>query len=156
MSENIESHPLIIECPHCHTNVIPMADNHCPNCGENVLDMSGVDLNHVAFFVNESEEFPPCCYSCGRFTERLIRVSSDQESGLETLIFGEQPPENTSNVIVYLPECERCSESEVELIEVDYEHQMMKIMVHRGFRDRVLQYRQTPRQQVDVDFDGDL
>lgn len=156
MNEIPENPPLIVECPHCHTNVIPYVDNTCPNCGEDVLDMAGVDLSRGAFFVYESEEFPPCCYSCGRFAERLIRVTSDQESGLETLLFSNRPPENTSNVIVYLPECELCSESEVELVEVDYEHQRMKIMVHQGFQERVLRFREEQSGLKDESMNADL
>ena len=156
MNENEEKLPLIAECPHCHTSVIPKANNICPACGEDVLDMWGVDLSHIAFFVHESEEFPPYCYSCGRLTDRLIRVTSDQESGLETLLFKNQRPENTSNVIVYLPECELCSESEVELVEVDYEYQRMKIMVHPEFQERVLQFREEQSRLEDDSADEDL
>jgi len=156
MSDMEEKPSLIIECPHCHTHVIPMANNICPSCREDMLDMQGVDPNRVALAVHESEEFPSFCYSCNTYTERLIRVTPDKESDVETLLFGQRPPESTTNIIVYLPECELCSELEVELVEVDYEHQTMKIMVHRGFQERVLQLREAQSKLDDENSDGGL
>jgi hypothetical protein len=74
------------------------------------------------------------------YTERQIRLSGDKESALGTMFFGLNRPEDTSNVIIYLPQCEVCSElNEPEIVDVDYEHQTMTIMVHRGFRDRLYQ-----------------
>ena len=156
MDENEERLPLIVECPHCHTRVIPTANNIYPNCHEDVSDMAGVDPNQVPFVVSEAEEFPSFCYSCNQHTDRYIRVSSDNETFLERLLFQNTLPEDTSKVIVYLPECEACGENEVELVDVDYEHQTMKIIVHRGFRERVLQYRQRPHQKADVTLDDVL
>ena len=156
MDESEEKLPLIVECPHCHTRVIPTANNICPNCHENVSDMTGVDPNQVPFVVSEAEEFPSFCYSCNQYTDHYVRVSSDNETFLERLLFQNTLPEDTSKVIVYLPECEVCSEKEVELVDVDYEHQTMKIMVHHGFRDRVLQYRQSLAQKGGAGLDDDL
>lgn len=155
MDEDEEKIPLIVERPHCHTRVIPTANNTCPNCHEDVSDMTGVDPNQVPFVVSEAEEFPSFCYSCNQYTDHYVRVSSDNETFLERLLFQNTLPEDTSKVIVYLPECEACGENEVELVDVDYEHQTMKIMVHHGFRDRVLQYRQSPHQKADANF-GDV
>ncbi|MBL8089574.1 MAG: hypothetical protein KF758_18420 [Anaerolineales bacterium] len=133
--------PIIIECPHCHVQVIPMANNICPSCREDINNKQNVNSRQVVLMVHESEELPPYCYSCSAPTDRYVRISADEESGLETLIFGEKSPESTSNVIVYLPECELCSDSEIELIEVDYENQTMKIMVDIRFEEKVLQFR---------------
>jgi hypothetical protein len=156
MDEKAETPPLIVECPHCHIHVIPMANNVCPNCHEDVSDMTRVDPSQIPFTVFEAEEFPPHCYSCNQYTDRYIRVASDDETYLERLLFRNSLPEDTTKVIVYLPECELCSEKDVELIDVDYERQTMKIIVHRGFRDRVLQYRQNPPKRFDGDFDNGL
>lgn len=147
---------IIVECPHCHTRVIPLADNTCPNCHENVMDMSGVDPSQAPFIVSEADEFPTYCYSCNRHTDRYVRIMADEESIVERILFKDQRPEDTTNIIVYLPECELCSEKEVELVEADYENQAMTIMVHRGFRDRVLQYRQNPPRLTDALRDEDL
>lgn len=104
--------------------------------------MQGVDPHRVALAIHESEELPSFCYSCNMYTERIIRVAADEESIVETFLLGQQSPEHTSNVIIYLPECELCSESEIELVEVDYDHQVLTIMVNDRFRERVIQFRE--------------
>jgi len=145
----------IIECPHCHTKVLPKANNICPACLNDVSDLQGVDQSMVSFTVYESEELPTFCYSCNLYTERTIRVSADSESIFEKFILKPTAPENTSNVIIYLPQCETCAEdNEPEPVEVDYEFQTMKLVVHSGFRDRVLQLRETHMNDEDHDDDA--
>jgi len=119
MNEIEERMPLIIECPHCHVRVIPTANNVCPNCHEDVTDMTGVDPNQVPLTVSETEEFPSHCYSCDQYTDQHVRLSSDGESSIERFIFGDRRPEDTTNIIVYLPVCDLCSEKEVELVEAE-------------------------------------
>ena len=131
---------LIVECPHCHARVLPKANNICPACRSDMSDLQDVDPNQVAFTIRESEELPSFCYSCNRYTERRIRVSADKESNLETALFGLASPEKTTNVIIYLPQCEECAQwKEPERVSADYDHQTITIVVHKGFRDRVLQ-----------------
>lgn len=140
--DNMEEKPFgIIECPHCHVKVLPTADNICPACRENMSDLQGVNPNQVALTIHESEKLPSFCFSCNRYTERTVRVSGDDDSDLPLLF--RRSEENTSNVILYLPQCENCSESgEPEPLDVDYEYQKMTIVVHRGFRDRVFEQRE--------------
>lgn len=133
---------LIVECPHCHVRVVPMENNLCPACRENIQYIQNINFQKVAFTLRESEELPSYCHSCNAHTERLVRIAADEESSLDTIIFGENSPENTSNVIIFLPECENCSDEEIELVEVDYDHQTMKIMTHPRFRENVLQFRE--------------
>jgi hypothetical protein len=137
-----ERQPLIVECPHCHVRVLPMANNICPSCRNDITDLEGVDPNEISLVIHESEELPSFCYSCNRFTERVIRVSSDRESDLETSLFGSPLPENTTNIIIYLPECEDCAQIKVPVkTSADYDHQTITLVVHKGFRERVLQLR---------------
>jgi len=138
MSDMEERPSLIIECPHCHVKVLPMANHICPACRKNILDLKDVNPNQVSLTISESEELPTFCHSCNLYTERYIRVSGDKESA----IFGLAAPENTSNVIIYLPQCEECAGwQEPEIVSVDYDHQTMNIVVHKGFQERVLQSR---------------
>jgi hypothetical protein len=142
MSDMEERPALVVECPHCHVRVIPKANNICPACQNDMSNLQDVDPNQVSLVISESEELPTFCYSCNRYTERTIRASSDKESDLEKALFGWASPENTSNVIIYLPECEECAEwKEPELVNVDYDHQTITIVVHKGFQERVLQLR---------------
>ena len=140
--EGEEQKPIIIECPHCHVKVLPLANNICPACRNDISDLQGVDQNQVALTIRESEELPSFCYACNRYTERRIRVSADEESNLENMLFGLPKPDKTTNVIIYLPQCEECAEwKEVEQTGTDYEHQTITLVVHQGFRERVFQTR---------------
>lgn len=143
LNDEEERPSLIIECPHCHVRVVPMENNLCPACRENVRYFQNTNFRRVAFTLHESEELPSYCHSCNAYTERLVKIAADEESSLDTIIFGENSPEHTSNVIIFLPECENCSDEEIELVEVDYDNQTMKIMVFPGFQERVLQFRGT-------------
>ena len=137
-----EKKPLIVECPHCHVRVLPNANDICPACQNDMSDLQDVDLNQVSLTIYESEELPSFCYSCNKYTERRIRVSADTESDLEKAFFGLASPNKTTNVIVYLPQCEECAErKEPERIGTDYDNQTITIIVHKGFRDRVIHLR---------------
>jgi hypothetical protein len=137
-----EQSRLVIECPHCHVRVLPLASNICPACRNNMSDVQDVDPNQVSLTIHESEKLPSFCYSCNRYTERYIRFSADKESDLEKVLFGLASPEKTTNVIIYLPQCEECAQWKVpERISADYDHQTVTIVVHQGFRDHVLQLR---------------
>jgi hypothetical protein len=145
MEENEEKAKtsLVIECPHCHVRVLPARNNICPSCHNDVTDLKDVDLNQISLVIHESDELPSFCYACNRYTERRIRVSADQESDLDTL-FGVPAPNKTTNVIVYLPQCEECAESkEIKQTGADYDHQTITLVVHPRFQERVLQLRDT-------------
>ena len=145
--EQEKSASVFVECPHCHTKVMPHADNTCPACQEDLSDLTDLDPNKVLFTVHESEDLPSYCHSCNQYTEMEVRVSGDQESILSKFFMGNVSPENTSNVVIFLPMCEFCAETEEpEPIEVDYEKQTMTFVVHAGFRDRVIHIRESQDQ----------
>lgn len=145
MDEMEERPSAIIECPHCHVKVLPNANNICPACRKNVLDTQDVDPNQVSLTIHESEDLPSFCYSCNLYTDRTVKISGDGESALPSLF--PQPEVDTSNVIIYLPQCDRCAEAgEPEPINVDYEYQKMTFVVHNGFRERVFQLRKSKPQ----------
>jgi hypothetical protein len=154
ISENDEEQEknasIFVECPHCHTKILPRADNTCPACQRDLSNLTGVNPNKVSFLIYETEELPSYCYSCNRHTEQEVRVSGDQESVLSNFLTGDVSPEQTSNVIIFLPQCETCAEIEdPEPVEVDYELQTMTFVVHAGFRDRAIQLRETRDQNDD-------
>jgi hypothetical protein len=139
---------VFVECPHCYTKILPLADNTCPACQGDLSNLDGVDTNKVSFLIYESEKLPPYCYSCNQYTEQEVRVSGDQESILSKFLEGNVLPEQTTNVIIFLPQCEICAELEdPEPVEVDYELQTMTFVVHTGFHDRVIQFRENRNQQ---------
>ena len=139
-----EQHSPIIECPHCHTRVIPKANNICPACQKDILDLSEVRPDQTAFTIHDTEDLPDHCYACDQYTERVIQLSADAESLISSL-FEMPEPEDTTNVILYLSECEACSElNRPQIVDIDYEHQTLTIMVHVNFKERVLQMRSNP------------
>lgn len=151
LSENDEDQgknaSIFMECPHCYTKILPLADNTCPACQGDLSSLAGVNPNKVSFLIHESEELPLCCYSCGQYTEDEVRVSGDQESILSRFLMRDVLPEETSNVIIFLPQCQFCAEIEdPEPVEVDYESQTMTFAVHTRFRDQVLQLREDQHQ----------
>jgi hypothetical protein len=157
MDENVEKPSLFVECPHCYTKVIPLANNICPACRSDISDLEGVDPNRFSFTIHEGEELPAYCFSCNRYTERIVRISGDHESLLEKFFFGEPSPERTTNVIIYLPQCDQCAElEEPEPTEVDYDHQTMTFAVHFEFRERVIRLRDNPSFQDEENMDQDV
>ena len=145
MSDSDANRSIIVECPHCHTWVLPKADNTCPACQSDLSDREGVDPNLVVLMVHESEELPSFCYSCNTYTERFVRVSGDRNSFLKDAILGQVDPEDTSNVIIHLPQCEDCGNGgNPEPEDVDYERQTMSFVVHKRFKERVIQARENP------------
>ena len=151
LSENDEDQEnnssIFVECPHCYTKILPLADNTCPACQGDLSSLVGVNPNKVSFLIHESEELPLCCYSCGQYTELEVRVSGDQESILSKFFMGNVSPEETSNVVIFLPQCQFCAEIEdAEPVEVDYDNQTMTFAVHTRFRDQVLQIREDQNQ----------
>ncbi len=147
LSENDEDQEkdtsILMECPHCFTKILPHADNTCPACQGDLSSLAGVNPNKVSFLIHESEELPLCCYSCGQYTEQEVRVSGDQESILSKFFMGDISPEETSNVVIFLPQCQFCAEIEdPEPVEVDYDNQTMTFSVHTRFRDQVIQLRE--------------
>lgn len=141
--EQEKNDPIFVECPHCYTKIMPLADNTCPACHGDLSNLAGVNPNKVSLLIHESEELPFCCYSCGQYTEQEVRVSGDQESILSKFFMGDISPEETSNVVIFLPQCQFCAEIEdPEPVEVDYDNQTMTFVVHTGFRDQVIQLRE--------------
>ena len=139
---------MFIECPHCHTRVLPSKDNICPACRMDISDMDGVDPNMVSLTVHESEQLPYHCYLCDVYTDRFVKLEGDKESslekGLRLLGLFLTPPwlkrtdEFTANVYIYLPQCESCAELEDPTpLRVDYEEQTMTFVVHKKFKERI-------------------
>ena len=139
---------MFVECPHCHTRVLPMQNNICPACRMDMSDTRDVDPGMVSLIVRESDELPPYCYLCNTYTDRYVRIEGDEESPLEKSIriLGSlvAPPkiqeteEGTSNVFIDLPQCESCAELEdPSPLHVDYEYQTMTFLVHTRFKERV-------------------
>ena len=109
--------------------------------------------------MRESEDLPPYCYLCNSYTKRCVKIVGDKGTFLDQslgaivmfLVPTGKVEEQTSNVFVRLPQCERCAELErPSPLAVDYENQSMTFVVNIGFRERV-QPTIVVQEQVDID-----
>ena len=146
---------MFIECPHCHTRVLPLANNICPACRKDISDTRGVDPNLASLVVHQLDSLPHYCYSCNLPTERNVKIMEKVEIGgdspfakflllvlgiltLRLSILGSRQEGKKSSVLVSMPQCERCAKSgKPKPNYVDFEKQSMTFIVHRGFRERV-------------------
>ena len=139
---------LLVECPHCHTQVLPTRDNLCPACRHSLADLTGVNTNETALVVHEGQELPSYCMTCNRWTDRYVQVISDPTTPLDSILGGlfflnlkpdHSSDAGTTKIYIELPQCEDCAEAgDPKPIEVDYDSQSMTFLVHTGFHDRVV------------------
>jgi hypothetical protein len=138
----------LIECPHCHTQVLPTKDNLCPACRNDLADLAGVNTNEAALVVHEGQELPSYCMTCNLWTDRYVEVTSDPKTPLDSILDGifflnlksdQSSHAGTTKIYVELPQCEDCAKSgRPNPVEVDYENQTMTFLAHTGFRARVV------------------
>ncbi len=62
----------MIECPHCHTKVLPQLDGTCPSCLKNTREKPADSTVKVR--LRGGCEMPKCCHQCGDFTSRTTNV----------------------------------------------------------------------------------
>ena len=146
---------MIIECPHCHTRVLPLANNICPACRKDISDTTGVDPNLASLVVPQLANLPPYCYSCNSPTERYVKITETVQIGgdspfarfflivmavitLRPGVWRSLTEGKKSSVTIHVPQCERCAQSgKPKPHHIDFEGQAMIFIVHKEFRDRV-------------------
>jgi len=146
---------MFIECPHCHTRVLPLANNICPACRKDISDTRGVDPNLASMVVHQLANLPPSCYSCNSPTERYVKITETVQMGgdspltkfflmvvavitLRPWVLRSLTEGKKSSVTIHVPQCERCAQSgKPKPNHIDFEEQSMTFIVHKGFRDRV-------------------
>jgi hypothetical protein len=143
---------MLSECPHCHTRVVPLAENVCPACRRNLSDLAGADVNLTSVTLSDSTRLPRVCYRCGAPTERTVSVKRSRPlpgAGLIpswfVFLFFSIPVailawtlrrKARASVLLYLPECAPCSQlGRPKPSHVDFAAGEMTLIVHRAFRD---------------------
>ena len=136
----------IVECPHCFTRVVAMADGTCPSCRGNVNDNEGLDLNMTALCVREGTSLPRVCFRCGApATDSVsVRAAQTPHSGsgpdalevigaawgcLFALFVALTRPKRIVRVI--LPRCELCRHHEPEMLYANFDESWIKVVVHK-------------------------
>jgi len=152
-----------IECPHCYTQVVPMAHGACPSCLKNVNERIGTDANKTSVTIRQGEPLPSCCVGCGEETDRvkkILKVVDLQRSdrganflvtlvgilcGLFTgLLFWRSGGQRAIKlgVIMWLPLCSSCDKGKrVKPRHVDFQREEMTFVASNSFVERLEQIR---------------
>ena len=154
---------MLLNCPHCYLLVGVNADGICPNCQKDVNDLSEIDQTKSPLILSGDPVMPKRCCLCGESTKRKVKVSKviahDYNEGRSTadddvwlwnlvsLLFGsiiaifsllffwstKSPSRSTMKVEYQLPQCEKCSSTSIDPIEVDLAKFTMKISADNRF-----------------------
>ena len=143
----------MIECPHCHTRVLPAASGRCPACGKSLTDREGADPMRTSMTIRENARLPAVCYRCGTPTDRHVTVRHKWKASGDSWIaralallmvpfwplwlllwwlLGRSP---RHSIRMRLPQCVPCSQLEAPNAQhVDFGAGEMTFVVHKGFR----------------------
>src|SRR4051812_909327 len=127
---------MLLECPHCHRRVLPLASGECPSCHKNTADTHNANHNVTLLSITEATTFPATCCTCNAQTNNLVKVhrsgkmagasrpgekSTSAADGLALSIFGlfgklaylfwqagRQSEPGSSSLRIYVPQCKRC------------------------------------------------
>ena len=144
----------IVECPHCHTSVIPKDNGECPACLKNMSDLSGVDPNVTSLTISQGQTLPAICFRCGRAARSTHRVVAKrknpyvQSRAWEVLIIGilfaplvwlyrRFFGSIRDRLEIRLPLCDGCAVKEgrdaIKPIHIDFDNYEMTFLVHKDF-----------------------
>ena len=142
---------MVIECPLCFVDVLPMADGKCPACLGDTRKVSAesrcltkTDLRHG------QSDLPNICMVCGSPTERRIRffekaknerysTQPHQAGGglglLITWLFDYVGGKMHQEIEIRTPQCDECKKRKQNLRvqHLDFDRRMVTFVVHRDF-----------------------
>ena len=142
----------MVECPHCHVQVLLRRDGKCPACGQDPRDERGSTPHLTEVRIYELQALPAHCIRCDAQTKRLLKVTRKRRLGGEAtwiqmllavvrprLLLQDGVTGNRQRVDVKLPVCERCQRSgATEPGYVNFEPPgYMRFVVHRDFAARL-------------------
>jgi hypothetical protein len=141
---------MIVECPHCHTRVLPKSGDICPACGSATKHTADTVTTDTTLAVRPGMAFPPICIVCGKEQSRYHTItrrqyvasdSSNRDSslgmGLLLGVFGLllRLPflRSARSVAVEVPICRECEKfAKDRLRYVNFEESTMTLIVHRN------------------------
>src|SRR5262245_46874672 len=65
---------MMVECPHCHRRVLPLANGECTACHENTTDANNGNSNETLLSITEATQYPDTCCICNEPTTNRVRV----------------------------------------------------------------------------------
>jgi hypothetical protein len=146
---------MIIECPYCHTRILPKADGSCPACGKNTQDRLGTDANKTSLVVSPGMRLPGICIICGGPAAELQCISKrhhmgeDSNKGQSSVGLGLMGGalgwllriffmRGSRSVAVDVPVCKGCNKQVNEAVRyVNHERGTMTFIVHRNVKDEI-------------------
>jgi hypothetical protein len=141
---------ILIECPHCLGDVLPMADGRCPSCLADTRESSVEGGTFTkASLRHRDQRLPGVCLVCGAPTERRSqfsqkaknqRYATNAQGGaiglLLTWMFDYLSGKMYQEVALDVPHCDECQRRgrELRVRHVDFESRIVTFIVHRNFR----------------------
>ncbi len=153
---------LMVECPHCYTDVLPMADGHCPSCSAD-LSLAKAESNWFTkvSLPHQAGALPNVCIVCGMPTERRTRFYQKARNeryganpaqggggiGLAlTWLFDYVSGKMHQEICLDVPQCDECNQKGrgIRVKHVDFERRVATFIVHQNF-NRALEARRVAR-----------
>lgn len=147
----------ILECPHCFTRVAISNSSNCPACGHDVHKPGDRSSNLTKMQIREDLILPAYCHLCDTPTDRKVRIRRKSGNGFRSSLLVEmckyfvfivfpkgyvysESEHAVQRMKILIPACAACgSRKKVEPTYVDFPRGEFTFIVHRNFRDRVLQ-----------------
>lgn len=63
----------MIECPHCHTVVLPQKNGNCPACMKDTNSPPEIQTSKIP--LRRGCAMPDVCYKCGDYSHRSVKVA---------------------------------------------------------------------------------
>jgi hypothetical protein len=164
----------MVACPHCHVEVLPLADSRCPACRKDVRDLRGTDRTKREISLRQDEPLPASCHECAVATDRRSIVKSEKYdendpaltagssvalrvlgvvAGLltGTFLFVRGRTKQAMVVEIRIPHCADCAghHGKPEPRHVDFLENTMTFVVHKKFRSALYRAREAREQALD-------
>src|SRR5438128_7771376 len=143
---------LTVECPHCYSDVLPMADGRCPSC---LADTRAPSAEGGCFtkasLQHQAQGLPSVCIVCGMLTRRKTRFSQKAKNeryvanpaqgggGIGLLLawlFDYVSGKMHQEIVLEVPQCEECHQRGrcPRVKHLDFDRRIATFIVHRSFR----------------------
>ncbi|MCA9620028.1 MAG: hypothetical protein KC731_13475 [Myxococcales bacterium] len=145
---------MLVECPHCLSEVLPQPDRTCPSC-RGAIDEEGAGY-WSKLRVSATERLPAMCCTCGEPTDEVEKVGADSRDGAPgwarllalvfkpSLLFRPELKATQTLFEIAMPRCADCRSDEALVPEhVNEAHRAMTFVVARSFKERVEALRPT-------------
>ena len=141
---------ILVECPYCFSDVLPMSDGQCPSCLADTREAPADGGSFTkASLQHRAKKLPGICLVCGAQTARRTqfsqrakneRYTTSTQGGaiglLLTWLFDYLSGKMHQEVALDAPRCDECERGGrgLRVLHVDFERRIVIFIVHRKFR----------------------